>query len=42
MIKNSNEPELKVNEMQVDKPYKPDLKDLYRLYFLLFTIKEQL
>ena len=34
MIKSSNEPELKVNEMKVNNPYKPDLKDLdYIIYY---------
>ena len=39
MIKSSNEPELKVNEMKVNNPYKPDLKDLYRLYYFIINNK---
>ena len=39
MVKQSTNPELKVNEMKVINPYKPDLKDLYRLYFFVLYNK---
>ena len=39
MVKQSTNPELKVNEMKVINPYNPDLKDLYRLYFFVLYNK---
>jgi len=39
MIHESITRDLNVNEMRVDKPYKPDLKDLYRLYFFILNNK---
>ena len=39
MVKESISPELKVNEMKVNNPYKPDLRDLYRLYFFIIYNK---
>ena len=39
MVKESISPELKVNEMRVNNPYKPDLRDLYRLYFFIIYNK---
>tara|TARA_B100000780_G_C21123505_1_gene455319 strand:- start:826 stop:1617 length:792 start_codon:yes stop_codon:yes gene_type:complete len=39
MVKQSAGPEQKVNEMTISNPYKPDLKDLYRLYFFIISNK---
>ena len=39
MIHQSITRDLNVNEMRVDNPYKPDLKDLYRLYFFILNNK---
>ena len=33
LVDESKKRELSVNEMKVKSPYKPDLDDLYRLYF---------
>jgi hypothetical protein len=39
MVNQSVSRDLNVNEMKVDNPYKPDLKDLYRLYFFILNNK---
>ena len=39
MVKLSKAPNQKVNEMKLTKPYKPDLEDLYRLYFFILLNK---
>lgn len=39
LVNESKKPELSVNEMKVKSPYKPDLSDLYRLYFYIFLNK---
>ena len=39
MVNQSVSRDLNVNAMKVDNPYKPDLKDLYRLYFFILNNK---
>lgn len=39
MVNNSKEKSLKVNQMIRSKPYRPDLKDLYRIFKLIYLNK---
>ena len=39
LISLSKSPDLKTNQLKLDSPFKPDLRDLYRLYQLVVLNK---